>query len=76
MYAFNITLGTHATSDVMEAWVNLFAFVMKPMLPPAIKGQVVETELNISTSSEFENGKIAAEVSPVEDEKSMRRNLG
>jgi hypothetical protein len=73
---FNITLGTHATSDVMEAWVNLFAFVMKSMLPPAIKGQVVETELNINTSSEFENGKIAAEVSAVEDEKAIRMNLG
>jgi hemoglobin-like flavoprotein len=51
-------LGTDATSDVMEAWVNLFAYVMKGMLPPAIKGQVVETELNINTSSELGDGNI------------------
>jgi hemoglobin-like flavoprotein len=50
-------LGGKATSDVMEAWVNLFAFVMKSMLPQAIRGQVVETELNINTSSEFANGR-------------------
>jgi hemoglobin-like flavoprotein len=51
-------LGVEATSDVMEAWVNLFAYVMKGMLPPAIKGQVVETELNINTSSELGDGQI------------------
>mmetsp|Transcript_1471 Transcript_1471/g.1547 ORF Transcript_1471/g.1547 Transcript_1471/m.1547 type:complete len:274 (+) Transcript_1471:171-992(+) len=43
-------LGTNATTDVMAAWVNLFAFVMKGMLPQSIKGQVDEDELNINTS--------------------------
>ena len=66
-------LGRDATSDVMEAWVNLFAYVMRGMLPPAIKGQVVETELNINTSSEFNHGKIAEEIQDFEDEKAMRK---
>ena len=30
-------LGTAATDDVMSAWVNMFAFVMKGMLPSAIQ---------------------------------------
>jgi hemoglobin-like flavoprotein len=55
-------LGTDATSEVMEAWVNLFAYVMQGMLPAAIKGQVVETELSINTSSAFDNGKILDEI--------------
>lgn len=44
-------LGTEATNDVMDAWVNVFAFVLRSMLPPAIKGQVDEYEININTSS-------------------------
>lgn len=69
-------LGTDATTDVMEAWVHLFAFVMRSMLPEAIKDQVVETELNINTSSEFSAGKIAQEVASVEEMKEMKRKLG
>jgi hemoglobin-like flavoprotein len=69
-------LGTHATLEVMEAWVHLFAFVMKSMLPPAIKGQILETELSINTSSEFEKGKVAQEVAASEILKDLKkRNL-
>lgn len=66
-------LGKDATSDVMEAWVNLFAYVMRGMLPPAIKGQVVETELNINTSSEFEDGKINNEILQMEQALAMKK---
>ena len=66
-------LGTKATNDVMEAWVNLFAFVMRSMLPPAIAGQVVETEISINTSSEFSAGNIAQEVEEVEQIKELKR---
>jgi hemoglobin-like flavoprotein len=52
--AISSRLGVDATSNVMEAWVNLFAYVMQGMLPPAIKGQVVETELNVNTSNVLE----------------------
>jgi hemoglobin-like flavoprotein len=68
-------LGKDATSDVMEAWVNLFAYVMRGMLPPAIKGQVVETELNINTSSEFEDGKINNEILQMEQALAMKKMM-
>jgi hemoglobin-like flavoprotein len=68
-------LGVHASNGVMEAWVNLFAFVMKSMLPPAIVDQVVETELNINTSSEFDSGRVAEEVKIKEEEKEVRKKL-
>lgn len=44
-------LGTGATNDVMEAWVNLFAFMLKAMLPLAIRGQVQTKEFNINTTT-------------------------
>ena len=68
-------LGTEATGQVMEAWVNLFAFVMKSMLPPAISGQVVETELSINTSSEFAGGKLAEEVAEIEEVREVRKKM-
>eukprot|EP00607_Mallomonas_marina_P008568 CAMPEP_0182418242 /NCGR_PEP_ID=MMETSP1167-20130531/2733_1 /TAXON_ID=2988 /ORGANISM="Mallomonas Sp, Strain CCMP3275" /LENGTH=270 /DNA_ID=CAMNT_0024592373 /DNA_START=255 /DNA_END=1067 /DNA_ORIENTATION=+ len=68
-------LGTQATTDVMASWVNLFAFIMKSMLPPSIQGQIVETELNINTSSEFAGGKVADEVRVMEEMKELQRNF-
>jgi hypothetical protein len=68
-------LGTYATDNVMEAWVHLFAYVMQGMLPHAIKGQVVETELSINTSSEFADGRIAAEVMEREEVKELARKM-
>jgi hemoglobin-like flavoprotein len=49
-------LGIHATADVMYAWVNLFAFVLKLMLPPALEGLTLPTELNVNTSTIFDLG--------------------
>jgi hemoglobin-like flavoprotein len=69
-------LGTAATNDVMEAWVNMFAFVLRSMLPPAIKGQVVETELSVNTSSEFQDSRVAAEIAEVEETVNLRRKFG
>ena len=40
-------LGYHARAEVMEAWVNIFAFTFKHMLPTAIKGLVNEDELHV-----------------------------
>ena len=48
-------------SQVMEAWVNMFAFIMKSMLPLAIKGQTVETEIAINTKSEFNSDNMKAQ---------------
>jgi hemoglobin-like flavoprotein len=69
-------LGTAATNDVMESWVNMFAFVLRSMLPPAIKGQVVETELNVNTSSEFQDARVAAEIAEVEETVNLKRKFG
>ncbi len=69
-------LGTHATNTVMESWVNLFAFVMQSMLPPAINGQVVENELNINTSSEFSGGAVAKQVSEMAEVKEIAKKFG
>lgn len=68
-------LGTGATSDVMEAWVNMFAFVMKSMLPPAIEHQVIETEINVNTSSDFADEDVKQELVAAEDTVSMRRQF-
>eukprot|EP01041_Mallomonas_annulata_P010726 gene10726-22404_t len=68
-------LGTDASNAVMEAWVNVFAFIMKSMLPPAIEGQVVPTEVHINTSSDFAGGKIAEQVEVLEEVKNIRRKF-
>jgi hypothetical protein len=69
-------LGTGATNDVMESWVNMFAFVLRSMLPPAIKGQVVETELSVNTSSEFHDSHVAAAILEVEESAQLRKKFG
>jgi hypothetical protein len=68
-------LGVEASNEVMGAWVNLFAFIIKSMLPPAIKNHIVETELFINTSSIFDNGKIAEEVNQIEEMKDFQKKL-
>jgi hemoglobin-like flavoprotein len=69
-------LGTAASSDVMEAWVNVFAFVCKSMLPPAIENQVVETEINVNTSSEFASDRVAMELAAAEEMRELKRGMG
>ena len=41
LYTISNQLGLHASHEVMEAWVNMFSFIMKSMLPLAIIGQVI-----------------------------------
>jgi hypothetical protein len=43
------------------------------MLPPAIKGQVVETELSVNTSSEFQDSRVAAEIADSEDTVNLKK---
>lgn len=45
-------LGSSATFEVMSAWVNLFAFMLRNILPPAIIGLVDDTEVNVNVSTE------------------------
>ena len=68
-------LGLDATVDVMEAWVNLFAFILRSMLPVAIKGIVVETELNINSATDFDNEKIAKQTEAIEEERQLKKKL-
>ena len=68
-------LDVEASNEVMGAWVNLFAFIIKSMLPPAIKNHIVENELFINTSSIFDNGKIADEVNQIEEMKDFQKKL-
>ena len=46
-------LGEKANNNTMEAWVNLFAFVFRTMLPPALGNTVNEREISINTASNF-----------------------
>ena len=53
----------------MEAWVNVFSFIMKSMLPPAIKGQTLETEICINTKTEFSSDNMKAQVQEIKYER-------
>lgn len=68
-------LETKATNDVMEAWVNIFGYILRSLLPPAIRGQVVETEMYVNTSSEFSSGKVLDEVAELEEVRGIKKKL-
>lgn len=76
LYTIASRLGTDATHDVMTAWTNLFAFILKSMLPQAIKGTVIESEICVNTSSEFLNGDVAAQVEEIEETKALAKKNG
>lgn len=68
-------LGTNASNSVTEAWVNMFAFVMQSMLPPAIENQIVETEISVNVSSEFASDRVNQELVAAEEMKNMQRRF-
>ena len=69
LYTIANQLGVYATHEVMEAWVNMFSFIMKSMLPLAIKGQTLETEIGINTKSEFSSDNMKAQVQEIKYER-------
>jgi hemoglobin-like flavoprotein len=69
LYTIANQLGLYATHEVMEAWVNVFSFIIKSMLPPAIKGQTLETEICINTKSEFSSDAVKAQVQEIKYER-------
>jgi len=69
LYTIANQLGVYATHEVMEAWVNVFSFIMKSMLPLAIKGQTLETEIGINTKSEFSSDTMKAQVQEIKYER-------
>ena len=52
----------HCSSETMEAWVNMFAFIMRSMLPIAIKDQTAETEFFMNTKTAFHSDNMKAQV--------------
>lgn len=64
-------LGDKVTHETMKAWVNLGGFVLQGMLPNAIRGQVVETESAVNTSSEFYGVNMEEELKMLTEYKSF-----
>lgn len=58
----SIRLGVVATNDVMNAWVNLFAFIMQRLLPIAIQGLVNESELEVPVTDEVASVEVTDEI--------------
>jgi len=69
LYTISNQLGINATHEVMEAWVNMFSFIMKSMLPMAIKGQTLETEIGINTRSDFSSNEVQSQMREIKYEK-------
>lgn len=67
-------LGTEASNTVMEAWVNLFSYTLQYMLPEAIKGKTLTTEIQVNTSM-HEEERIARQVQEIVKLKKIQRNL-
>ena len=70
----SLCLGAHATHTVMKAWTNVFAYVMRRMLPPAIKGQVVVTEMSCNVSSDIGSAQASNQIESLEETKQLRKN--
>lgn len=72
LHTLSRRLGKEATHETMRAWVNLAAFVLQGMLPNAIRGQVVETEVAVNTSCEFYGGEIENELEALAESRASR----
>lgn len=73
--ALSSRLGPRATSEVMGAWVNLFAFILQNILSVAIKGLVNEAELEINVSDEVSSAEITDELARMQEAKNMEKKL-
>jgi hemoglobin-like flavoprotein len=68
-------LGQDATEEVMSAWVHLFAFILRSILPIAIKGLVNETEVDINVSTDLGDAKITDEIQQQDEVREMKKVL-
>jgi len=73
LYTIANQLGTQATHEIMEAWVNVFSFIMKSMLPLAIHHQTIETEIAINTKTEFSSDNVKSQVLELKEIKNESR---
>jgi hemoglobin-like flavoprotein len=69
LYTISNQLGHDASHEVMEAWVNVLSFIMKSMLPPAIKGQTLQTETSINTKTEFSSENVKTQLQEIKYER-------
>lgn len=74
LYTIANQLGLNATHEVMEAWVNVFSFIMRSMLPPAIKGQTLQTEICINTKTEFSSENVKTQLQEIKYEREKIMN--
>ena len=74
LYTISNQLGLNATHEVMEAWVNIFSFIMRSMLPPAIKGQTLETEICINTKTEFSSENMKTQMQEIKHDREKTLN--
>ena len=74
LYTISNQLGLNATHEVMEAWVNIFSFIMRSMLPPAIKGQTLETEICINMKTEFSSENMKTQMQEIKHDREKTLN--
>lgn len=60
--AMSTCLRELATHDVMNSWVHLFAFMLRNMLPAAIRGIVEPMEVSVNISQELGSKALTDEV--------------
>jgi len=75
LYTISNQLGVYATHEVMEAWVNMFSFIMKSMLPPAIDGQTLDMEMCINSRTEFSTEAVKTQVGETQQTKSKQTSI-
>jgi hemoglobin-like flavoprotein len=66
-------LKEYATHEVMTAWVNLFAFMLRNMLPAAIKGLVEPVEICVNVSLDLGSTQVKEEVMEADQIRELRK---
>lgn len=66
-------LQNEATHEVMAAWVNLFAFMLRNILPAAIRGLVDNAEAHINVSKEVGNEATTDEIVEADQVRELKK---
>lgn len=62
-----------ATHEVMTAWVHLFAFMLRNMLPAAIEGLINPVEMFVNVTNELGSRQVTEEVAEADQVRELRR---
>lgn len=68
-------LGSNATHEVMTSWVHLFAFVLRSILPVAIKGLVNETEVDINVTTDIGDSSVTDQIIKRDEVKTFNKKM-